>query len=311
MKRKTEAPVFAIGDNCAEKNISSIKVGAFSDKACVAAEFQEGHRQQYYEILWLKSGNGNHVIDTVSYPYSGSVLFMLSPGQLHQIHPVEKGEGHIIKFTSSLFSDTRDLDEYLIKTGLFDNIQSEPLIKLNASIHMILEDVLKKMEAEFNTEEDDKEKILLAYLKILLTHISRLKKINITREAAGIDVNFSLFQKYKVEVEKQFKTEHSVQAFANMLMTQSRTLNSLSKKFTGKTAGDIITVRILLEAKRELYYNTKSIKEIGYELGFDDPAYFTRFFKKQTGVSPQEYKQTFSSTVNSLQTASYTGTDHS
>lgn len=290
MKKKIEAPVFAIGDYCVHKNVRSIKVGAFSDKACIAAEFEEGHRQQYYEIVWLKSGSGNHVIDTVNYPYSGSVLFMLSPGQLHHIHPIEKGEGYIIKFTPSLFSDNKDLDEYLIKTGLFDNIQSEPLLKLNASTHSALEDVLKKMEAEFNTEEEDKEKIMLAYLKILITHISRLKKINTTKEAAGLDVNFTLFQKYKVEVEKDFKTEHSVQAFAKRLLTQSRTLNSLSKKYTGKTAGDIIADRVILEAKRELYYNTKSIKEIGYELGFDDPAYFTRFFKKQTGLSPQEYK---------------------
>ena len=69
---------------------------------------------------------------------------MLSPGQLHQIHPVEKGEGFIIKFLPSLFTDNKDLDEYLIKTSLFDNIQSEPVIKLNASLHSVLEDVLKK-----------------------------------------------------------------------------------------------------------------------------------------------------------------------
>ena len=290
MKKKTDTPIFAIGDYCVHTNLRGIKVAAFSDKACIAAEFEEGHRQQYYEIVWLKSGSGNHVIDTVNYPYSGSVLFLLSPGQLHHIHPVEKGEGYIIKFTPSLFSDNKDLDEYLIRTGLFDNIQSEPLIKLNASIHSVIEDVLKKMVAEFNTEEDDKDKILLAYLKILITHISRLKKIQSTREAIDLDVNFSLFQKYKAEVEKNFKTQHSVQAFAKKLLTQSRTLNSLSKKYTGKTAGDIIADRIVLEAKRELYYNTKSIKEIGYDLGFDDPAYFTRFFKKQTGLSPQEYK---------------------
>lgn len=91
-------------------------------------------------------------------------------------------------------------------------------------------------------------------------------------------------------------------AYARKLMTQSRTLNSLSKKYTGKTAGAIITDRIILEAKRELYYNTSSIKEIGYDLGFDDPAYFTRFFKKQIGVSPQEYKQTFFPHSNSLMT---------
>jgi AraC family transcriptional activator of pobA len=290
MKKKTDTPIFAIGDYCVHTNLRGIKVAAFSDKACIAAEFEEGHRQQYYEIVWLKSGSGNHVIDTVNYPYSGSVLFLLSPGQLHHIHPVEKGEGYIIKFTPSLFSDNKDLDEYLIRTGLFDNIQSEPLIKLNASIHSVIEDVLKKMEAEFNTEEDDKDKILLAYLKIFITHISRLKKIQSTKEAIDLDVNFSLFQKYKAEVEKNFKTQHSVQAFAKKLLTQSRTLNSLSKKYTGKTAGDIIADRIVLEAKRELYYNTKTIKEIGYDLGFDDPAYFTRFFKKQTGLSPQEYK---------------------
>lgn len=290
MKKKIEAPVFAIGDYCAHKNVRNIKVGAFSEKACIAAEFEEGHRQQYYEIVWLKSGSGVHIIDTVNYPYAGSALFMLSPGQLHHIRPIENGDGYIIKFTPSLFTDNKDLDEYLIKTGLFDNIQSEPLIKLNASIHAVLDDVLKKMEAEFNTEEEDKEKIMLAYLKILITHISRLKKINVSKETAGLDISFSLFQKYKVEVEKSFKTIHGVQTYAKMLQTQSRTLNSLSKKYTGKTAGDIISDRILLEAKRELYYNTKSIKEIGYELGFDDPAYFTRFFKKKTGLSPQEYK---------------------
>lgn len=290
MKKKAEAKIFAINDYCVTKNVQSIKVGAFSDKACMAAEFEEGHRQQYYEIVWLKNGSGVHVIDTFNYQYSGSILFMLSPGQLHQIHPIEKGDGYVIKFLPSLFSDNKDLDEYLIKTGLFDNIQSEPLIKLSSSIHSVLEDVIKKMEAEFNAEEDDKEKIMLAYLKILITHISRLKKINTTKTAAALDVNFSLFQKYKVEVEKNFREIHSVQEFAKRLSTQARTLNSLAKKYTAKTAGNIIADRIVLEAKREIYYNTKTIKEIGYELGFSDPAYFTRFFKKQTGVSPQEFK---------------------
>jgi AraC family transcriptional regulator, transcriptional activator of pobA len=297
MKKKAEAKIFAINDYCVTKNVQSIKVGAFSDKACMATEFEEGHRQQYYEIVWLKNGSGNHIIDTFNYPYSGSILFMLSPGQLHQIHPMEKGDGYVIKFLPSLFSDNKDLDEYLIKTGLFDNIQSEPLIKLNSSIHSALEDVIKKMEAEFNAEEDDKEKIMLAYLKILITHISRLKKINITKTAAALDVNFSLFQKYKVEVEKNFKVIHSVQEFAKRLSTQARTLNSLAKKYTGKTAGNIIADRIVLEAKREIYYNTKTIKEIGYELGFSDPAYFTRFFKKQIGVSPQEFKVNDSSST--------------
>ncbi|ULQ56919.1 helix-turn-helix domain-containing protein [Flavihumibacter rivuli] len=290
MNKRKIAPVFAIGDHCNTKMVRSIKVGAFSDTACMASEFEEGHRQQYYEIAWLKSGSGNHIIDTINYSYSGSVLFMLSPGQMHEIKPVEKGEGYVIKFLSSLFSNSQDSEEYLVKTGLFDNIQSEPLIKLNASTHSLLEDLLKKMEAEFNAEEQDNEKILQAYLKILITHISRLKKITGKSEQAGVDLHFSLFHKYKMEVESNFRTQHQVQEYAAKLKTQARTLNSLSKKFMNKTAGEIIADRLILEAKRELYYNLKSIKEIGYGLGFEDPAYFTRFFKKQTGVSPQEFK---------------------
>jgi len=297
MKKQIIAPVFAIGDHCNTKMVKSIKVGAFSDKACMAAEFEEGHRQQYYEIVWLKSGSGNHIIDTINYSYSGSVLFMLSPGQLHEIRPLEKGEGYVIKFLTSLFSNSQDSEEYLVKTGLFDNIQSEPLIKLNASTHSVLEDLLKKMEAEFNAEEEDNEKILLAYLKILITHICRLKKITGKSEHAGVDLNFSLFHQYKMEVERYFRTQHQVQEYAVKLMTQSRTLNSISKKFMNKTAGEVIADRLVLEAKRELYFNSKSIKEIGYDLGFEDPAYFTRFFKKQTGVSPQEFKMSLH-TVN-------------
>lgn len=290
MENRKNAPVFAIGDYCNNREIRSIKISSFKEEACTIAEIETGHRQEYYEIVWLKKGGGIHLIDTVNYAYSGSVLFMLSPGQLHRLYPEEKADGYVIKFLPSLFSDGKDMDDYLYKTGLFDNIQTEPVIRLNASVHAVLDDVLNKMETEFNTNEEDKEKIMLAYLKILITHITRLKKINSSQEMNGVDLNFSVFQKYKREVEKKFCTEHSVQSYADALSIQPRTLNSLAKKYTAKTAGEIIADRIILEAKRELYYNTKSIKEIGYELGFDDPAYFTRFFKKQTGVSPQEYK---------------------
>lgn len=285
-----EARILAITDYCTHKPIQNIKVSSFTEEACTIAELEEGHRQEYYEIVWLKKGSGVHVIDTVNYTYSGSVLFILSPGQLHRIFPQEKAEGYVVKFLPSLFSDAKDLDEYLIKTSLFDNIQAEPVVKLNASVHLMIEDVLLKMETEFNNSEADREKIMLAYLKILIIHIGRLKKINASQEQLNVNIDFSLFQRYKQEVEKNFQNEHSVEKYANLLGTKTRTLNSLSKKYAGKTAGDIIASRIILEAKRSLYYNALTVKEIGFKLGFEDPAYFTRFFKKHLGLSPQEYK---------------------
>lgn len=296
--KKKKAPVYHIKQHCSYKEIKNIKISSFSEDACTVAEFEEDHRHEYYEIVWLRKGRGVHRIDMKDYPYTGSVLFLLSPGQMHRIQPVEKADGYVVKFLPSLFNDTKDMEEYLLHNNLFDNIQAQPVIKVSSSAHTVFEDIAKKIETEFNTDEDDKEKILLSYLKILITHINRLKRSQANAETIQADSQFHFFQQYKTAVEKNFRKEHGVQYYADMLHIQPRTLNSLSKKYTGKTAGEIIADRIVLEAKREMYYNRMSIKEIAYALGFDDPAYFTRFFKKQTGQAPHDYKMASSSEVS-------------
>lgn len=288
--KKKEAPVFNIREHCRDVDVKNVKVASFSKEVCAMIELEENHRHEHYEIIWLRKGKGVHNIDMKNYPYSGSVLFLLSPGQMHQIKAEVPADGYVVKFMDSLFSDTKDMEEYLLHTGLFDNIQAQPMIKVSSSAHTVFEDLLKKMETEFCADEEDKEKILVSYLKIFITHINRLKKSQANTETVHADSQLHLFQQYKTTVEKNFRREHGVQQYADKLYTQARTLNALAKKYAGKTAGEIIADRIILEAKREMYYNRMSIKEIAYSLGFDDPAYFTRFFKKQTGISPQEYK---------------------
>lgn len=290
MKKKI-IPIYRIGQHCLEKNIRGIKVSSFSEEACTISELEGDHRHEYYEIVWLKKGRGVHTIDMVRYPYSGSVLFLLAPGQMHRIEPVEKADGYVIRFDASLFTDARDMDEYVLNDGLFDNIQAQPLIRVSSSAHAVFEDVCSRMDTEFNADDEDREKILRSYLQILLTHIGRLKKNHEAREQVMADPGLRLFRDYKIAIEKHFRQEHGVQYYAQLLFTQPRTLNALSRKYAGKSAGELIAGRIALEAKRGLFYNLGSIKEIGYSLGFDDPAYFTRFFRKQTGTAPQEYRQ--------------------
>ena len=132
--------------------------------------------------------------------------------------------------------------------------------------------------------------MMLAYLKILITHINRLKKNNHSLEAINADGNLNLFQQYKILVEKNFRKQHGVQFYADQLHVQARTLNGVAKKYADKTAGEIISERLLLEAKRALYYNINSIKEIGYDLGFDDPAYFTGSSKNNQGCRHKSIK---------------------
>lgn len=291
MKAKNKViPILNIAQYCTDRDVWNIKVSSFSEEACTIAEFDEKHRHDYYEIIWLRKGKGTHMIDGIDYAYNGSVLFLLSPGQMHHIKPQEKADGYVVKFLPSLFKHSADADTYLTGNNVFDNIQAQPLLKVTSSLYAVLDDVFGKLTTEFNTDEQDKERIMLSYLQILITHIERLKRTNRQDATNPIGADYNLFQQYKSAVEKYFRQEHGVQQYADRLFTQTRTLNTIAKKYAGKNAAAVIADRIVLEAQRDLYHNIKTIKEIGYDLGFDDPAYFTRFFKKQTGYSPLEYK---------------------
>ena len=293
MKNDPQIPVNDINEFCKENAIEYFKVSGFNVESCTINEFQENHRHNHYEIIWLKKGKGIHHIDGQKFNYNGSVLFLLSPGQVHKIEQEEKGEGFVIKFLPELFKNQKEVEEYLIDSLLFDAIDAFPVISLTASQYKVFEDLFYQITVEFNTSEIGQQQILSSFLKILITNINRLKHL---QEAYSFtpEFGYEIFRKYKINIEKNYKTVHSVNEYASLLNTTARTLNGLAKKFSNKTAGQIIADRVLLEAKRYLYHNVLSIKEIAFELGYEDPAYFTRFFKNNLGVSPQQYKDSLS-----------------
>ncbi|MDI9257926.1 helix-turn-helix domain-containing protein [Flavobacterium sedimenticola] len=290
-KNEKPIPINKLNQFCEENAIEYFKVSGFNVESCTINEFQENHRHSHYEIIWLKKGKGIHHIDGQSYNYNGSVLFLLSPGQVHKIEQEQRGEGFVIKFLPELFQHQKDVEEYLIDSLLFDAIESFPVINLTASQYKVFEDLFYQITVEFNTSEMGQQQILSSFLKILITNISRLKRSQQTINFKP-ELGYELFRNYKISIEKNYKNVHSVNEYAALLKTTPRTLNNLAKKFSDKTAGQLISERILLEAKRQLHHNTLSVKEIAFELGYDDPAYFTRFFKNSLGISPQQYKST-------------------
>lgn len=289
MKNEAQVPVNTINEFCKENAIEYFKVSGFNVESCTINEFQENHRHSHYEIIWLKKGKGIHHIDGQQFNYNGSVLFLLSPGQVHKIEQEEKGEGFVIKFLPELFQHQKEVEEYLIDSLLFDAIDAFPVINLTASQYKVFEDLFYQITVEFNTSEIGQQQILSSFLKILITNISRLKHNQIGYNYVP-EAGYDLFKKYKIAVEKNFKSIHGVNEYADLLHTTARNLNNVAKKFSNKTAGIIIAERIILESKRYLHHDNLSIKEIAFEIGYEDPAYFTRFFKKYLGISPQHYK---------------------
>ncbi|WP_370996419.1 helix-turn-helix domain-containing protein [Mucilaginibacter sp. RCC_168] len=150
------------------------------------------------------------------------------------------------------------------------------------------------MKAEMLNKALAQYEILISYLKIFLITASRLK----TEQQAILhqpDKDFKgpyILQDLKDAIETHFKTKHSASHYADMLNISAKALARITKTHFNKTISNLIAERIIIEAKRELYLTNKPIKEIAYELGYDDEYYFSRFFKTNADVSPQLYRDT-------------------
>jgi AraC-like DNA-binding protein len=222
--------------------------------------------------------------------YHGSVLFFLAPGQVHKITQHEKSQGYVLKFLPSVFNQERDFIDFVFDTCLLDTIKSCPGIRIPEQMNDIIRELFFRFTEEYNKQQPDADIILRSYLKILTTHAKRIRDTCLSKEVYINKPQYDLFRKFKIAVEQHYITKHTVQDYALLLRTQARTLNTVARKYANRSAHETIQDRIILEAKRRLYHESKSIKELGYELGFEDPAYFTRFFKKNVGIAPRHFK---------------------
>jgi AraC family transcriptional activator of pobA len=136
--------------------------------------------------------------------------------------------------------------------------------------------------------------ILVSYLKIFLITTSRLKS---EQQPEALDLVSDLkepfvLQNLKEAIEKDFRKKHAVSDYAEALNISAKALAKITKSYFNKTITELISERVLIEAKRELYLTRKTVKEIAYELGYEDEHYFSRFFKNNADVSPQMYRET-------------------
>ncbi len=154
--------------------------------------------------------------------------------------------------------------------------------------------LIQQMKDELQNAELAQYELLVSYLKIFLITASRIK-VNQSPKAqqdfAQIKEPFIL-QNLKNSIEKNFKTKHSANDYAVLLNISAKALAKTTKLYFNKTLTDLISERIIIEAKRELYLTSKSVKEIAYELGYEDEHYFSRFFKNNADISPQIFRET-------------------
>jgi AraC-like DNA-binding protein/mannose-6-phosphate isomerase-like protein (cupin superfamily) len=262
------------------------KLGICKDKDYVTTE---SHRHGYYKVFYFAEGNGQHIIDFNEYPIKSQSLHFVSPGQMHLLNSMGHTQGDVLLFSEEFFyfdSITRD---FLKKIHFLEVGSAQRALRLNTEFASEVEKLFDAIRDEYQSNDVNREAIIRSYINILLlkckTQFASQEDKTI-RQTAGTH----LVVQFKQLINKHFQETHRVSDYAEFLSVTPNHLNDMVKKALGQTAGDLIQQRILLEAQRLLLYSTTTAKEIAYSLGFNDPAYFSRFFKQHTAYTPDEFR---------------------
>ena len=272
--------------NYSFKDIFSVSTVAF-EKACTIEHSTE---QNNYSIYWIQEGSGTYNIDFEQYTFTDNVLFFLSPGQVFTVDSEQIKTAYKLTFKRDFYCIQTHDAEVACNGILFNNIYETPFVKPCEKDTQKLNYILENLIEEFQQNETAQYDMLQAYLKQFIINSVRIKKENhVIKE----DTETRLFKDFSLLVEQNFKTMHTVTDYANRLGLSPKSITKHFQKLGAKTPSEFIKNRILLEAKRLLIYTDKTVKEIAFELGFNDPAYFTRFFTKAILKSPLQFKKEY------------------
>jgi len=245
------------------------------------------HYHDFFQMMLLR-GSGSIMHDFRDYRVGGSTLIFLSPGQVHTIRPRRGFGGIIVSFTQSFFDHDSAPPSALFDLPFFFPIEASPLLPIPRIDHFRVGEVFDEMRQEFDAAETGSGEILRAWLHILFARVQRLvaldrPKPTATRQSRTV-------REFHLAVERGFRKSSGLSDYARELEVTANHLNDLIRAETGRSAGSIIRQRRLLDAKRLLSHSELGVAEIGYEVGFEDPSYFGRFFRRETGLTPAEFR---------------------
>ncbi|MEM7552211.1 MAG: helix-turn-helix domain-containing protein [Bacteroidota bacterium] len=248
------------------------------------------HRSTYYCILFLTKGSIHHVTNLQDDLIESGSMAFTSPGMINWWHSGDnKLEGYSILFTRDFFrqgaNDIVDLSRFP-----FFQWDAQHKIELNYNQQQEIQSLLKRMKKEYDEKRLKNHSVLQSYLNILLIELERQYTDVVSTQSIDLPKSTRLANEYKCMVSNQFKHKKSVKEYADVLNVTANHLNDTVKSVTGQTAGSLIQEMILLEAKIQLHQTEYTIAQISYNLNFKDPSYFGRFFRKHTGMTPQQFR---------------------
>jgi AraC-like DNA-binding protein len=250
------------------------------------ALFLEPHRRNYYQFVFVNEGNSSFWVDLQYYVFKPGGLYFTGPSQVFVKETQLPMDGIILCFTPEF-----------LQIGLGAHISRLPVLTTNKAYafrsstkeRKEIQQTLVRMLDDFSKKDELSALSLISHIGTFLVQISRLyNKMPVVADASLKGKKVTDFFNL---INATFNEHHLVAEYAALLNITPGHLNELVKKYAGKTALMCIQERLTLEAKYLLFHTTDSIKEISYSLGFNEAAYFSKFFKRQAGITPEDYRR--------------------
>lgn len=246
------------------------------------------HKHSFYHLVYFAKDAGTHSIDFVHFRAKAGQLYFMIPGQVHSWAFDKDPGGYIVNFSEqyiqALVADPRYLDRF----SFFSGIAAEQVIHISKIKQKEIEQLLEKIVKEGNSHNDGKDDMVRTMLLQLFILVSRCSGHAQKGNPAGY--NSVILRNFQKLVELHYKKKKLTKEYAALLYITPNHLNALCKDITGRPAGELIRERVILEAKRLLVNAKMSVAEIAAELSFADNSYFSKFFKKYTGVTPEMFR---------------------
>jgi len=288
MKTTSTLPIYSLRNfSNSELGSRAFQVEIFDANRHFAVEYP--HRHDFFEVLYLHKGSGEHVIDSNRYKVEPPCIFFMSPGQAHKLELSKDIEGYIFIFTSEFYLINQINQNRLLEFPFFFTIrQTNPPLRLtNESDAGFLENLLLRAVTEQN-KTDYSEELLRSLLDLLLVYSASIYKADEQMMVKG--KGHLLVKRFFQLIEENYQNNHTINQYASLLAITPNHLTQTVKLLTGKTAKEVIQQKQILEIKRLLIHTNLGVSEIAAKLNFIDQSYFTKFFKQATGMTPLRFR---------------------